>query len=167
MDLEIPRVDGPIIRMSFNFGAKQYSMRGSRGEGEQGPGTPPAGNSLSYILVRTPPAPEKSPSYPASIQYWAIIGPPAKREMAFRWWADGGPHRPRPTVKQVDGLIKRFQTAGTPTPSTHTHTNTTPTPTPTPTPDESIWIRACTGTLDFPISRLRWTITMSFSRHGT
>ena len=27
----------------------------------------------------------------ASIQCWAIIGPPAKRQMAFRWRADDGP----------------------------------------------------------------------------
>ena len=35
--------------------------------------------------------PEKSGSYHASIQCWAIISSPAKREMAFRWRADDGP----------------------------------------------------------------------------
>ena len=36
-------------------------------------------------------SPGKSLSYQARIQCWAIIGPPAKRLMAFRRLADGGP----------------------------------------------------------------------------
>ena len=40
----------------------------------------------------TGPDPLKNHSYQASIQYWAIIGRPAKRHLIeFRWWADDGP----------------------------------------------------------------------------
>ena len=37
-------------------------------------------------------SPEKAQSYQTSIQCWAIIGPPAKRYLAFRLRADDGPH---------------------------------------------------------------------------
>ena len=54
-------------------------------------------------------SPEKSQSCKASIQCWAIIGPPAKRHlMAFRWWADDSPHIvvlnsffPSPLMKKI------------------------------------------------------------------
>ena len=66
-------------------------MRGPK-FGDRGFRPNSAGNHKLYgsltILVRIP---GTSQSYQASIQCcWAIIGPPAKREMAFRWRAEDG-----------------------------------------------------------------------------
>ena len=59
-------------------------MRGSRsvcggGEGGGGWGPDPTEKSQNLGLQYWPRCPEKSQSYQASIQCWAIIGPPAKR----------------------------------------------------------------------------------------
>ena len=58
----------------------------------QGNRTPLENHKNIGFLSNTGPDPLKSRSYLASIQYWAIIGMPAKRHlMMFCWQADDGP----------------------------------------------------------------------------
>ena len=68
-------------------------MGGSRGR-DRGSRPPfPLKNHKNIgFLSNTGPDPlKKLQSYKASIQCWVIIGPPAKRQMAFRWRAGDGP----------------------------------------------------------------------------
>ena len=63
-------------------------MRGSRGAQE---GRTPENHKTIGFLNNTARIPYKSQSYQASIQYWAIIATPAKRQLngvplAGRWW---------------------------------------------------------------------------------
>ena len=62
-------------------------------EGGQGSGPPPLKNHKNIgFSSNTGPDPLKNCSYQSSIQWWAIIGTPAKRHfMAFRWRADDDP----------------------------------------------------------------------------
>ena len=65
-------------------------------EGGQGFRTPPPPENHKNIWYRSNTVPEKSQSYQASIQCWAIIGTPAKRHLngvslaGRRWSADSG-----------------------------------------------------------------------------
>ena len=57
--------------------------------GDRGSGPPTPESSQKYRISWIP---WNSQNYQASIQRWAIIGPPAKRHLkAFRWRADDGP----------------------------------------------------------------------------
>ena len=65
-------------------------MRGSRG-GQGGQTPPEKSQNIGFLSItgKSSRSPEKSQSYQASIQCWAIMGMPVKRH--FSWWANVGP----------------------------------------------------------------------------
>ena len=100
-------VFNPPASLSINFNIsfsrwrilyhKHACMGGSRGDAGVRPPPPPPPPLKKHKKYRASKQywsrfPEKSQSYQASIQCWAIIGTPAKRLlMAFPWRADDGP----------------------------------------------------------------------------